>query len=71
MVITNDGKRVKLYNVQCTQDGNGYVSTSELKFVMSKLKVHFTEQELQEMILEADIDGDGQVGGGGVPSNIV
>ena len=30
---------------------------------MSKLKVHFTEQELQEMILEADIDGDGQVGG--------
>ena len=54
-----------------TQDGNGYVSTSELKFVMSKLKVHFTEQELQEMILEADIDGDGQVGGGGVPSNIL
>ena len=40
------------------------MSTSELKFVMSKLKVHFTEQELQEMILEADIDGDGQVSGG-------
>ena len=69
MVITNDGKRVKLYIA--TQDGNGYVSASELKFVMSKLKVHFTEQELQETILEADIDGDGQVGGGGVPSNIV
>ena len=44
------------------------MSTSELKFVMSKLKVHFTGQELQEMILEADIDGDGQVGGGGLPS---
>jgi len=43
------------------KDGNGYVSTSELKFVMNKLNVHFTEQELQEMILEADIDGDGQV----------
>lgn len=26
------------------QDGNGYVSTSELKFVMNKLNVHFTEQ---------------------------
>ena len=26
------------------QDGNGYVSTSELKFVMNKLKVHFSEQ---------------------------
>merc|ERR1711953_26342 len=33
------------------KDGNGYVSTSELKFVMNKLNVHFTEQELQEMIL--------------------
>ena len=43
------------------QDGNGYVSTSELKFVMAKLDVHFTDQELQEMVLEADIDGDGQV----------
>ena len=26
------------------QDGNGYVSTSELKFVMAKLDVHFTDQ---------------------------
>ena len=37
------------------------MSTSELKFVMAKLDVHFTDQELQEMVLEADIDGDGQV----------
>ena len=27
----------------CKQDGNGYVSTSELKFVMTKLDVFFTE----------------------------
>ena len=26
------------------KDGNGYVSTSELKFVMNKLNVFFTEQ---------------------------
>ena len=74
------------------------MSTSELKFVMAKLDVHFTDQvkevfsenyfvgmmiyvgdvafsscncieyiyciqELQEMVLEADIDGDGQVSG--------
>jgi hypothetical protein len=37
------------------------VSSSELKFVMSRLDVHFTDDELNEMILEADIDGDGQV----------
>ncbi len=28
---------------------------------MSRLDVHFTDEELNEMILEADIDGDGQV----------
>ena len=43
------------------KDGNGYVSSSELKFVMSRLGVNFTDDELNEMVLEADIDGDGQV----------
>eukprot|EP00095_Tigriopus_kingsejongensis_P012297 snap_masked-scaffold324_size206069-processed-gene-1.14 protein:Tk12297 transcript:snap_masked-scaffold324_size206069-processed-gene-1.14-mRNA-1 annotation:"PREDICTED: calmodulin-like" len=43
------------------KDGNGYVSSTELKFVMSRLGVNFTDDELQEMVLEADIDGDGQV----------
>ena len=37
------------------------MSSSELKFVMSRLGVNFTDDELQEMVLEADIDGDGQV----------
>jgi len=43
------------------KDGNGFVSSSELKFVMGRLGVHFTDDELNEMVLEADIDGDGQV----------
>ena len=43
------------------KDGNGFVSSSELKFVMSRLGVNFTDDELNEMVLEADIDGDGQV----------
>ena len=43
------------------KDGNGYVSTSDIKFVMNNLDVHFTDDELNEMVLEADIDGDGQV----------
>ena len=43
------------------KDGSGYVSSSELKMVMSKLGVNFTDDELNEMVLEADIDGDGQV----------
>ena len=32
------------------------MSSSELKFVMSKLGVHFSDDELQEMVLEADIE---------------
>ncbi len=37
------------------------MSSSEIKTVMTKLGVHFTDDELTEMVLEADIDGDGQV----------
>ena len=37
------------------KDGSGYVSSSELKMVMSKLGVDFTDDELNEMVLEADI----------------
>lgn len=43
------------------KDGNGYVSVSELRHVMSRLGVEFTSEELQEMVAEADVDGDGQV----------
>ncbi len=43
------------------KDGNGYVSATELKFVMSKLGVVFTDEELIEMYAEADTDNDGQI----------
>ncbi len=43
------------------KDGSGYVSSSEIKLVMATLGVNLTDDELQEMVLEADIDGDGQV----------
>ena len=43
------------------QDGNGFVSTSEIKFVLAALGVHFTDDELAEMVQEADIDGDQHV----------
>ena len=43
------------------KDGSGFVSATELKIVMSNLGVDFSDDELSEMVLEADIDGDGQV----------
>lgn len=43
------------------KDGNGQISQSELKQVMLSLGENLTEDEIEEMVLEADIDGDGQV----------
>lgn len=43
------------------QDGNGYISAAELRHVMTNLGEKLTDEEVDEMIREADIDGDGQV----------
>jgi calmodulin len=43
------------------KDGNGQVSTSELRHVMTTLGEKFTEEEIEELIREADDDGDGQI----------
>ena len=44
-----------------SQDGNGYISAAELRHVMTNLGEKLTDEEVDEMIREADIDGDGQV----------
>ncbi|XP_060087734.1 calmodulin-A-like [Heteronotia binoei] len=43
------------------KDGNGYISTAELRHVMTNLGEKLTDEEVDDMIREADIDGDGQV----------
>lgn len=43
------------------KDGNGLISAAELKFVMANLGEKLTDDEVDEMIREADLDGDGQV----------
>lgn len=43
------------------KDGNGKISADELKNVMINLGEKLTDEELEEMIREADIDGDGEV----------
>ena len=42
------------------KDGNGYISAAELRHVMTNLGERLTDEEIDEMIREADIDGDGQ-----------
>ena len=43
------------------RDNNGYISAAELKHVMTNLGERLTEHEVDEMIREADYDGDGQI----------
>merc|ERR1719236_202234 len=43
------------------KDGNGFISAAELRHVMTNLGEKLTEEEVEEMIKEADFDGDGQV----------
>lgn len=54
---------MSFYNtlVPSLQDGNGYISAAELRHVMTNLGEKLTDEEVDEMIREADIDGDGQV----------
>ena len=52
------------------KDNNGFISQSELRLVMVNLGEKLTDDELKEMILEADIDGDGQVNYEGLCSNL-
>ena len=43
------------------RDGNGYISSAELKFALKTLGKDVNDQEAQEIIIEADCDGDGQI----------
>lgn len=43
------------------KDGNGFISGSELRHVMTTLGEKLTDDEVDEMIREADLDGDGMV----------
>ena len=43
------------------KDGNGFISPAELRYVMTKMGQVITDEEVDQMIQEADLDGDGQV----------
>ncbi|KAH9289653.1 hypothetical protein KI387_033770, partial [Taxus chinensis] len=42
------------------KDQNGFISASELRHVMINLGEKLTDEEVEQMIKEADVDGDGQ-----------
>ena len=42
-------------------DGNGFISAAELRFIMTNLGDKFTDDEIDRIIYEVDIDDDGQI----------
>ena len=43
------------------KDGNGYMSAAELRHVMTNPGGNVTDEEVDEMIREADVHDNGQV----------
>ena len=43
------------------KDNDGFISAMELSYVMSNLGENLSPKEVDEMIQEADLDGDGKV----------
>ena len=43
------------------RDGNGFISKTELKYVLTNLGEKITDEEVGEIFKEADLDGDEQI----------
>ena len=43
------------------KEGNGFISAAEMRHIMMNLGEKLTEDEVDEMVHEGDIDGDGQI----------
>ena len=43
------------------RNGDGFISAPELRLVMANLGEKLTDEEVEDMIKEADLDGDGLV----------
>ncbi|KAL3873539.1 hypothetical protein ACJMK2_036639 [Sinanodonta woodiana] len=43
------------------RDGNGKISAAELRHVMTQLGEKLTDEEVDEMVWEADMNGDGEI----------
>ena len=43
------------------KDQNGFIFAAELRQVMTNLGEKLTDEEVEEMIWEADVDGDGHI----------
>lgn len=52
------------------RDNNGFISAAELRHVMTSIGEKLTDDEVDEMIREADQDGDGRIDCTSLSTNI-
>eukprot|EP00116_Pleurobrachia_bachei_P018529 sb/3478791/ len=43
------------------KDGDGYISRSELRTIMNTVDGTLAESDIEEMVREADVNGDGKI----------
>ena len=51
-------KAFKLFD----RDGSGSLDAAEFRHVLENLADHFTKEEIDEMVAQADVDGNGTIG---------
>ncbi|XP_052249075.1 calmodulin-like [Dreissena polymorpha] len=59
--FANDGETVRSAFRTFDRDGNGYIDQKELRVAMKNLGEALTDKELDDMMRQADIDGDGKI----------
>ena len=57
---TEEEEEIKKAFREFDKDGNGFISPAELRHFMEKNGEKLTDEEAEDQIKEADIDGDGQ-----------
>ncbi|XP_052764541.1 calmodulin-A-like isoform X2 [Mya arenaria] len=59
--FTNNEETVRSAFRTFDKDGNGYIDEKELRIAMKKLGEALTDKEMDDMMKQADVDGDGKI----------
>jgi calmodulin len=58
--VSNEAEIKEAFRV-FDKEGNGYISAAELRHVLTNLGERLKDEEVDELIREADLTGDGQI----------